>query len=314
MTLALCTTSHTPLMGKADPGADISDRVAAAFDEARAFIRDYDPELVVLFGPDHYNGFFYEVMPPFCIAAAAESVGDYGLPKGPLPVDAPAARRIAAEVLAAGVDVAVSERMQVDHGFSQPLQLLFGAIDAVPVVPVFINCVAEPMGPVARARLLGAAVGRAAATLGKRVLIMGSGGLSHDPPVPQFQGAAPELAERLISGRNPAPEVRAAREAGVVDAIAAFAAGTSDLMPLNPQWDAELMALLAAGDLESIDARPNDWFVAHAGHSSHEVRTWIAAYAALGAAGRYEVETSFYEAIPEWIAGFGLTTARTLPA
>jgi 2,3-dihydroxyphenylpropionate 1,2-dioxygenase len=100
----------------------------------------------------------------------------------------------------------------------------------------------------------------------------------------------------------------------VVDAIAAFAAGTSDLMPLNPEWDVDLMALLAAGDLESIDARPNDWFVAHAGHSSHEVRTWIAAYAALGAAGRYEVETSFYEAIPEWIAGFGLTTARTLPA
>lgn len=314
MTLALCTTSHTPLMGKADPGTEVSERVVAAFDEARAFIRDYAPELVVLFGPDHYNGFFYEVMPPFCIAADAESVGDYGLPKGPLPVDAEAARRIAAEVLAAGVDVAVSERMQVDHGFSQPLQLLFGAIDAVPVVPVFINCVAEPLGPVARARLLGEAVGRAAATLDRRVLIMGSGGLSHDPPVPRLQGAPPEVSERLISGRNPTPEERAVRESRVVGAIAAFAAGESDLMPLNPQWDAELMALLASGELASIDDRPNDWFVEHAGHSSHEVRTWIAAYAALGAVGRYEVETSFYEAIPEWIAGFGLTTARTLAA
>jgi 2,3-dihydroxyphenylpropionate 1,2-dioxygenase len=314
MTLALCTTSHTPLMGKADPGADVSARVAAAFDEARAFIRDYDPELVVLFGPDHYNGFFYEVMPPFCIAADAESVGDYGLPKGPLPVDAEAARQIAAQVLADGLDIAVSERMQVDHGFSQPLQLLFGAIDAVPVVPVFLNCVAEPLGPVARARLLGAAVGRAAATLDRRVLVMGSGGLSHDPPVPQLRGAAPEVSERLISGRNPTPEERAVRESRVVGAIAAFAAGESDLMPLNPQWDAELMALLASGDLERLDGRPNDWFVEHAGHSSHEVRTWIAAYAALGTAGDYRVETSFYEAIPEWIAGFGLTTARTAPA
>lgn len=313
MTLSLCTTSHTPLMGRADPGAGVRERVEAAFDQARAAIRDADPELVILFAPDHYNGFFYEVMPPFCIAAAAESVGDYGLPAGPLPVDAAAARRIAAAVLADGIDVAVSERMQVDHGFTQPLHLLFGAIDAVPVVPVFVNCVAEPLGPVTRARLLGAAVGRAAQTLGRRVLIMGSGGLSHDPPVPRIQDAPPEIAERLIAGRNPAPEVRAARESGVVRAVAAFAAGDSHLLPLNPGWDADLMALLAGGDLESIDARPNDWFAANGGHSAHEVRTWIAAYAALGAAGRYRVDTSFYEAIPEWIAGFGLTTARTLP-
>lgn len=312
MTLALCTTSHTPLMGKADPAPDVTGRVEDAFDRARAFIRDYDPELVVIFGPDHYNGFFYEVMPPFCIAAAAESVGDYGLPKGPLPVDADAARHIAAEVLAEGVDVAVSERMQVDHGFSQPLALLFGAIDVVPVVPVFINCVAEPLGPVARARHLGAAVGRAAAGLDRRVLLVGSGGLSHDPPVPQLRGAPPEVAERLIAGRNPTAQERAVREARVVGAIADFAAGTSDLMPLNPHWDADMMALLASGEIERIDDRPNTWFVEHAGHSSHEVRTWIAAYAALGAAGRYAVETSFYEAIPEWIAGFGLTTARTV--
>ncbi|MFC7661462.1 hypothetical protein ACFQV8_40575 [Pseudonocardia benzenivorans] len=81
---------------------------------------------------------------------------------------------------------------------------------------------------------------------------------------------------------------------------------------LNPEWDTALLDVLASGDLERIDAWPNDWFVEQAGHSSHEVRTWIAAYAALGAAGRYEVETSFYEAIPEWIAGFGLTTARSL--
>lgn len=142
-------------------------------------------------------------------------------------------------------------------------------------MPVFVNCVAEPLGPVMRARLLGAAVGRAAQTQGRRVLIMGSGGLSHDPPVPRIQDAPSEIAERLISGRNPAPEVRAARESGVVEAVAAFAAGASDLMPLNPEWDAGLMAMLACGDLESIDARPNDWFAANAGHSSHEVRTWI---------------------------------------
>ncbi|MQY21719.1 2,3-dihydroxyphenylpropionate/2,3-dihydroxicinnamic acid 1,2-dioxygenase [Nocardia sp. RB20] len=45
------------------------------------------------------------------------------------------------------------------------------------------------------------------------------------------------------------------------------------------------------------------------GGSAHEVRTWIAAYAALAAGGSYELEYRFYEAIPEWIAGFAVTTA-----
>ena len=46
-----------------------------------------------------------------------------------------------------------------------------------------------------------------------------------------------------------------------------------------------------------------------AGNSSHEVRTWIAAYAALGATGPYSVHYSYYRPIRELIAGFGLTTA-----
>ena len=45
-----------------------------------------------------------------------------------------------------------------------------------------------------------------------------------------------------------------------------------------------------------------------AGNSAHEVRTWIAGYAALGAAGRYSVQFSYYRPIRELIAGFGLTT------
>jgi 2,3-dihydroxyphenylpropionate 1,2-dioxygenase len=119
------------------------------------------------------------------------------------------------------------------------------------------------------------------------------------------------VAERLIDGRNPTAEQRAAREQGVYAAGRAFAAGTATIAPLNPEWDRQLMVLLAAGDLAEIDTWSNAEFVRLAGHSSHEVRTWITAYAALGAAGPYRVETSFYRPIPEWIAGFGLTTAHT---
>ncbi|MGY1662219.1 3-carboxyethylcatechol 2,3-dioxygenase [Geodermatophilus sp. SYSU D00705] len=310
MSLALCALSHTPVMGVHQPTDDVVDRVQAAIDDAREFVVAFDPELVVVFAPDHYNGFLYDLMPSFCIGAAATAVGDYGTSGGPLPVDGSAARTFTATALDRGVDVAFSERMTVDHGCVQPLDLLFGGIDAVPVVPVFINCVAEPLGPVGRARLLGEAIGSAALGLDRRVLLLASGGLSHDPPVPRLAEAPPEVAERLIAGRNPTPEQRAAREARVFDAALAYAAGTTDLMPLNPEWDRQFLAVMASGDLAQIDSWSNESFVDQAGHSSHEVRTWLAAHAALSAHGPYDVRSSFYEAIPEWLAGFGLTTAQ----
>ncbi|QJY47455.1 3-carboxyethylcatechol 2,3-dioxygenase [Pseudonocardia broussonetiae] len=311
MPLAVCTTSHSPLMGENDPAPEVAAAVEEAFADARAFVADFAPDLVLLLGPDHYNGFFYDMMPPFCLGTGATSVGDYRTAAGPLPVDRDAAYALVRHVLAEGLDLAYSERMFVDHGLAQPLEILFGGLDAVPLVPVFINSVAEPLGPMSRVRRLGEALGRAAAALDRRVLVLGSGGLSHDPPVPRLDGAPPAVAERLIAGRHPTAAQRAEHEQRVYAAGRAFAAGTSTIAPLNPEWDRRLMALLAAGELDEIDTWTPEEFVEQAGHSSHEVRTWIAAYAALSTAGPYEVRSSFYRPVPEWIAGFGITTAAT---
>jgi 2,3-dihydroxyphenylpropionate 1,2-dioxygenase len=276
---------------------------------ARAFVEEFEPDLVVVFAPDHYNGFLYDMMPSFCVGAAATSVGDYGLPAGPLDVDRDAAHAIAQNVLRAGVDVAISEDMRVDHGFVQPLTFLFPALTAVPVVPVFINCVADPLGPAVRARLLGAAVGDALSGMGRRVLIVASGGLSHDPPVPRLSEAPPEVVERLKHGRNPSREQRARRESRTIAAAGDFAQGRGPYRPLNPEWDALVLRSLAAGDFAAVDGRSNEWFIEEGGHSAPEVRTWIAAYAALAAHGPYQVVSTYYRAIPEWFAGFARTTA-----
>ncbi len=313
MSSALVTMSHSPLMDFTEPAPETRKRVDAALNEARAFIAEFDPQLIVLFGPDHYNGFFYDMMPSFCIGASAESIGDYGTTAGPLHVDHDAAWTFVKAALEAEIDVTLSERMYVDHGFAQPLEVLLGGIDRVPVVPVFINCVAQPLGPARRARLLGSVIGSAAANLDRRVLFVGSGGLSHDPPVPTLEGAAPEVAASLIfEGRRLTPEQRAARQMRVIQAGRDYAAGESPMQPLNPEWDRNLLSVLASGELEQIDAWSTDWFTEQAGHSSHETRTVIAAYAALAASGPYEVASSFYEPIPDWIAGFAVTTA--LPA
>jgi len=122
MTAAAVGLSHSPLIGKNDPAPEALAAVDAAVEDARSFVRDFDPELVVLYAPDHYNGFFYKEMPPFCLATGAYSVGDFGSQPGPLSVDADAANALAQGVLDRGIDLTVSARMTVDHGFVQPLE------------------------------------------------------------------------------------------------------------------------------------------------------------------------------------------------
>lgn len=310
MPLALCASSHSPLIGLYDPPTDIADEVHAQLAGARAFVEEFDPELVLVFAPDHYNGFLYELMPSFCVGTAAASVGDYGLPKGPLPVDRAAAYALARHALDSGVDVALSESMQVDHGFVQPLLFLFGSMEKLPpLVPVFINCVAEPLGPASRARLLGEAAGRSVAKSGKRVLIVGSGGLSHDPPVPRMENATPEVVERITHGRNPTAEQRQVRESRTVAAAGAFASGSTEFHDLNPEFDAFVLDAFEAGATTAFDDKSTDWFVEEGGHSAHEIRTWIAAYAALSTQGDYEMTRRYYRPIKEWFAGFAVTTA-----
>jgi 2,3-dihydroxyphenylpropionate 1,2-dioxygenase len=302
--------SHSPLLNLPGPSQDLLDDINTALADAREFVREYDPELVVIFSPDHYNGFFYKLMPPFCIGTAAAGVGDFGTQAGPLNVAHDIATDCAKAVLDAGVDVAISAGMDVDHGTVQPLQTLFGDAAARPIVPIFINSVATPLGPLKRARALGAAVGRFAATLGKRVLFLGSGGLSHDPPVPTLGTAPPAALDRIVHGRPMTSEQRQARQTAVIGFAEEFAQGRGPMHPLNPDWDQRLLDIFDRGDLTAVDAWTNDWIAQQAGNSAHEIRTWVAAFAALASHGPYETLARYYRAAPELIAGFAVRTAR----
>lgn len=301
--------SHSPLLNLPGPAQELLDDIEAAVAAAREFVTAFDPELVLTFSPDHYNGFFYRAMPPFCIGTAAEGVGDYGTHRGPLDVPADLATDCARAVLDSDVDVAISAAMDVDHGTVQPLQKLFGDATAKPVIPVFVNSVATPLGPMRRVRALGAAVGAHLAGLGKRVLVIGSGGLSHDPPVPTLASAPPAALDRIVHGVPMTTEQRQARQSVVIEAARDFASGRGALAPLNPDWDHAFLDLIDSGRLAEVDGWDNRWIAEQAGNSAHEVRTWVAAFAALAAQGNYETGNRYYRAAPELIAGFAIRTA-----
>ena len=301
--------SHSPLLNLPGPSQDLLDDIDGAIGQARQFVDDYDPELVVIFSPDHYNGFFYKSMPPFCIGMNASGVGDYGTHAGPLNVPEDIAADCAEAVLGSGVDIAISASMDVDHGTVQPLEKLFGDATSRPVIPMFVNAIAVPLGPLQRCRALGTAVGSFLATLDKRVLLIGSGGLSHSPPVPTLATAPEAVLQRIVHGVPMTSEQRQARQTAVMDAARNFAGGESQLQPLNPAWDHRFLEIIDAGRLAEFDHWSNSFVLHEGGGSAHEIRTWIAAFAALATAGPYSTTRRYYRPVAELIAGFAIRTA-----
>jgi 2,3-dihydroxyphenylpropionate 1,2-dioxygenase len=305
--------SHSPLMSIRSPDSAVEAEVRAGFDGLAAAVAAYDPELVILLGTDHYFGFFYDVMPAFCIGMAAHSAADYGMPAGDLSVAGETAGNLTSAIHAANIDIAVSHNMRVDHGFTHTLQMLFGGIDKVPVVPIFLNCAAPPFPPLTRTRKLGEAIGQFARGLEKRVLVIASGGLSHDPPTPQLGSAPPPVREMILGGgRNLTDEMRDMRLQRLLNVTDQISGNEVETRPLNPAWDEAFIDQVIAGDFDSIATLEDQEIDKAAGRGGHEIRTWLAAAAALdggrpnGASSGAREIFRYYRAVDEWLCGMGL--------
>ena len=310
MPIKLICTAHTPLMDHVETDPDVDAAVRAQFSALAEEVKAYDPELVIVFAPDHFKGFFYEMLPPFTVGVRASAIGDYDIGSGEYDVPEDLAVDCIRELHASGVDVGMSYRMNADHGFSQPLVLLCGTVSKYPVLPIHINCAGPPLPPFARVRQLGEAVGRWAKRLDKRILVVGSGGLSHDPPIPQLSTAPPPLAEKLITSQHQTPDERRRREQQNFEAARALARGEGESLPLSPDWDRRFMDHMARGDIGYLDAVTESEVTRLAGCGGNEVRTWVAAYAALSAAGPYQAKNLYYHDISHWNAGMGIASAE----
>lgn len=304
--LAFLGLSHTPLLGIAQLAPQVEAELIAVLDRTREEVQRWMPDRVVLVAPDHYNGFFNELMPPFCIGSEAESVGDYLMPTGRLNVDAETALACANYLLDEGFDLAVSRRMKVDHGFVQPLQLLWGGFETPPLIPLFMNAVAPPTIPrVHRCRQLGEALGRFVTQLPGRTLLIGSGGLSHEPPIPTMEHPDPNVRDRITRRTDLTEEVRLRKIQGATAAGRALEIGDPSMKPLNPTWDRRWMDVMEGGDLESLDQMSEAAIAEEAGRSAHESKTWLIARSALPEQA-HGCSLRYYQPINALIAGFGV--------
>jgi 2,3-dihydroxyphenylpropionate 1,2-dioxygenase len=308
MAVQLICCSHSPLM--TTDVEETEENLHAEFfqelDSCAAALRAFRPDLVVVFGPDHFNGFFYELMPAFCIGTAAEGTRDWNLEGGPL--------RVPRDLALAGVrylqshdfDVAISHQMKVDHGITIPLFKLTGALARYDVLPIFVNCAADPRPSFRRVRAFGEAVGEFLSDQDMRITFVGSGGLSHDPPTPRLDTSPPDVAQRLIVRHTPSREELDARESRVIKAARDLVVGKGPCLPPSEQWDRAFLDTFLGRRYEDFDAMSDDEIDRVAGFGAHEVRTWVAAGAAARQMGHLETELRYYHLVPEWITGMGI--------
>jgi protocatechuate 4,5-dioxygenase beta chain len=226
-------TSHVPAIGAAlDHGRTHEpywQKVFSGYEASRRWMQEHTPDVIFLVYNDHANAFSLEIIPTFAIGTAAEfPVADEGW--GPRPVPRvmghpELAAHIAQSVIQEDFDLTIVNRMDVDHGLTVPMSLLFGQPQAWPcrVIPFAVNVVQYPVPSGRRCFQLGQAVRRAIESFDEPldVQVWGTGGMSH-----QLQGPRAGLINRAWDQRfldrliaDPAglaqmPHIEYVREAG----------------------------------------------------------------------------------------------------
>ena len=226
-------TSHVPAIGAAIDQGKTEEAywkpVFAGYSFSKQWIQAEQPDVIFLVYNDHATAFSLELIPTFALGLAAEfSPADEGYGPRPVPIvqgHPELASHIAQSVIQDDFDLTLVNKMDVDHGLTVPLSLMFGQPAAWPcrVIPLAVNVVQYPVPSGRRCFMLGQAIRKAIESFDEdlNVQIWGTGGMSH-----QLQGARAGLInaewdnrflDRLIedpSGLSQVPHIEYVREAG----------------------------------------------------------------------------------------------------
>jgi len=230
-------TSHVPAIGAAlDLGKSQEpywQPVFKGYEPSKQWMAENTPDVIFLVYNDHATAFSLEMIPTFAIGTAASfQPADEGWGPRPVPTvigHPELAAHIAQSVIQDDFDLTIVNKMDVDHGLTVPLSLMFGQPAGpnpawpCPVIPFAVNVVQYPAPSGRRCFLLGQAIRRAIERFDAplKVQIWGTGGMSH-----QLQGPRAGLInqpfdnaflDRLIAdpaGQAAVPHIDYVREAG----------------------------------------------------------------------------------------------------
>jgi protocatechuate 4,5-dioxygenase, beta chain len=189
--IAGISSSHVPAIGAAIDNGRTQEpywqRVFSGFEKSKEWMAKAKPDVVIGIYNDHASAFSVEIIPTFALGCAAEfPPADEGWGPRPVPVvkgHPELASHIAQSVILDEFDLTIVNKMEVDHGLTVPLNLVFGSPKEwpCPVIPLAVNVVQYPPPTGKRCFMLGKAIRKAVESFPKdlRVVVFGTGGMSH---------------------------------------------------------------------------------------------------------------------------------------
>ncbi len=181
-----CAASHAPgitAWSEAAPAAQ-KDAVYGGFARLRARLDASGTETLILLTSEHWANFFLDHMGAFCVGRAETYGGPIEpwlkIDKRELKGDPALATEILETAYAHGIEPSFAYELQFDHGTMVPLSLIMPDMDR-PVVPILFNTLAAPQPTARRCLAFGQLIGEIAARSKRRIGLIATGGLSHDP-------------------------------------------------------------------------------------------------------------------------------------
>ena len=160
------------------------DALGAAATKLKAELETLRPDTIICLTSEHWTNFFLDHVSAFCVGLGESAVGPVEpwmkMDKTPVPGDPELAKDILTATYASGLEPSFSHELILDHGTIVPLSFLTPKFQT-PVAPVFFNTLAPPLPSPARCYALGQAIGGVARKSPKRLAIIATGGMSHDP-------------------------------------------------------------------------------------------------------------------------------------
>lgn len=164
----------------------MAENCYAAWFKIRDAIKSIKPDLIVEFSNGHYSNFHLHNMPPMCIGIGPTHIGPSDgemikIQSGEIPGNSDFALSLVEGAYEAGFDPAWSGDLKLDHGIMVPYHT-FNSEHNIPVVPILINAMVDPIPTPARMYQFGQFLRRFIASRPnhERVVVIGAGGLAHD--------------------------------------------------------------------------------------------------------------------------------------
>ncbi len=197
--VAAAAVPHAPQLLSRPDTEDLAqvDRVQAQLAAIGEVFRAKDADCVIVISNDHGDHFVTHSVPPFCVHVSDSADGMHKH-RGDWAVDSALGYVLVPEMGALGFDLAFTLSAKLQTAFTIPYAYMGFGRD-MPMTALFVNAYVPPQPSPTRCFAFGQALERALCKLGRRAILIASGGLSHYPGTVHYPNPDVKTDEGLFA-------------------------------------------------------------------------------------------------------------------